>query len=177
MRPRWSVIATMADSSRANFRSASSLSDLLKASSASKGYPSVRGVSCGVLSLIVGKRLSTRRLRGGAFVARRAAELLEPVAQLVARDVQQFGRARLVAAAPAHGLPHQRVLDLFERDALGRELEEESRLGCRVRGGGLPGAPRQVARQVLGGDELAVFEDERALDDVAQLADVAGPRV
>src|SRR5215213_4481395 len=105
MTPRWSVMATMADSSRANLRSASSLSERLSASSVSKSR-SFSSVSCGVLSLIGCLKLSGRRFRGGALLGARAFELLEAVAQLVARDSQQLGGALLVAAAPFYGLPH-----------------------------------------------------------------------
>src|SRR5215210_5192397 len=117
MMPRWSVMATMADSSRANLRSASSLSERLSASSVSKSR-SRTSVPCNVLSLIVCFLLGRGRLDAGAGVRRPAFELLEAVAQLVARNAQEFRGARLVTAAPFDGLPHERDFHVFERDAL-----------------------------------------------------------
>src|ERR671913_1998917 len=99
MTPRWSVIATMADSSRANFRSASSLSERLSASSVSKGRSPIGVASCRVLSLIVGLRPSGGGFRRGLVLRCGAFELLESVAQLVARDAEEFGGACLVTIA------------------------------------------------------------------------------
>src|ERR1044071_611775 len=118
MTPRWSVMATMADSSSANLRSASSLSDRRRASSASSGgCVSFRGVMLMALSN------SSRGGFGRRGLVRRAVELLQAVAQLVARDAQEFGGARLVAAASFYGLAHERVLDLVEGDAVRWEVE------------------------------------------------------
>src|ERR671926_575787 len=107
MRPVWSVMATMADSSSANLRSASSLSERRSASSVSCG----RSVSFSVVSLMAPSN-SSRGGLGRRGLVRRAVELLQAVAQLVARDAQEFGGARLVTAAPFYGLTHERVLYL-----------------------------------------------------------------
>src|SRR4051812_2496506 len=106
MTPRWSVMATMADSSRANLRSASSLSERLSASSVLKPR-SRASASCSVLSLIVCFLLSSGRLDARVGVRRPAIELLEAVAQLVARDVQEFRGARLITPATFDGLSHE----------------------------------------------------------------------
>src|SRR5919112_2356690 len=112
MRPVWSVMATMADSSSANLRSASSFKERRSASSVSRGVAESRVVSLSVVSLIVLSDSSRGCFGRRGLVRRRAVELLQSVAKLVARDAQHLGRARLVAAAAFYGLAHERVLDL-----------------------------------------------------------------
>ena len=102
------------------------------------------------------RRMTTRCLR--------EAELLDPVAHLVAVDAEQLRRLGLVAAGALERLHEQLPLDLLEVDAFGRQPE----LGRRH-------AARQ--REVLRLELAAVDQQHRALDGVAQLADVAGPLV
>src|SRR5918911_4496325 len=112
MTPRWSVMATIADSSKANLRSANSFKERRSASSVSNG----RSVSFRISLMAFSKSLRGGLGRRG--LVRRAVELLQAVAQLVARDAQKFGGARLVTAAPFYGLTHERVLYLVQGDAL-----------------------------------------------------------
>jgi len=48
-------------------------------------------------------------------------KLLESIAQLISRDPEQFGGARLIAVAALECLSHQRHFDIVEHDAFGRE--------------------------------------------------------
>src|SRR5215207_10724084 len=109
MTPRWSVMATMADSSRANLRSASSFDERRSASSASKGRrPPPAASSSFAVSRTVGSLIACAELSGGRPVrglvlGGEALKFLEAVAQLVARDAEQLGGARLVAATALDG--------------------------------------------------------------------------
>src|SRR5918993_1873460 len=149
MTPRWSVMATMADSSSANLRSASSFDERRSASSASKGRrPPPAASSSFAVSRTVGSLIMCAEVSGGRAVrglvpGGEALYFLEAVAQLVARDAEQLGGARLVAAAALDGLPHQPTLHLFERDASGGQRERPAVSGracCRrLWRGGRPG--------------------------------------
>src|SRR5688572_6128490 len=94
-------------------------------------------------------------------------KFIQFVVQRLQADAQDLGGARLVVARVLEGHEDQPVFRLLDRDARG---QGDARL---VRVGGF-GDQR---RQVLELDELTRAEDDRALDDVAQLADVARPAV
>src|SRR5205823_11554497 len=93
-------------------------------------------------------------------------ELLDAVANLIAIEPEQRGRARLVPAAALERLHHKRALELLELDAVRRQLHA---LGQPNAGAG--------ERKVFIAELLALGEQHRALDGVAQLADIAGPAV
>ena len=81
------------------------------------------------------------------------------------RDAQHLGGARLVALGLLERQEDQAALDLVDRHA--REHDRVVPRGAAAHGGG----------QVLGRDQLAGRDDDRALHRVAQLAHVARPRV
>src|SRR5215510_8985802 len=131
------------------------------------------------------KRVSIKRAGGGFF------ELLQAIAQLIARNAQHLRSPRLIAAAALHRLLDQAHLHRFELNSFGRQTEWL--IKTRVRG--LPGGAlgprrcgflrlrgelgfgRDAARQPVRGDQIVIFEDHRPLDHVAQLAHIAGPPV
>jgi len=93
------------------------------------------------------------------------AELLDPVAHLVAIDPEQLTCVRLVAVRALERLHQQLLLHLLEVDAFGRQPEA-----------GRNGVARE-GRKVLGDQPLTIHQQHRPLDRVAKLADIARPAV
>src|SRR6185295_11778983 len=108
MIPRWSVIATIADSSSANLMSASSFCER---SSASLGVSSASTD----LAVIWKLRLGTGDLR--------FFEFLQTVSKLVARDAQELGGACLITTASLDRLPDKREFSFVERNSCFRQHE------------------------------------------------------
>src|SRR5258708_20954605 len=109
------------------------------------------------------------------------AELLHLHLQALARDLEQLRRAGHVAAGhfqsahdqvPLDGL-HLPLDDLLERPRR-RARDDAGRTVRLVRRGR---ALAQRGGQIGGADGYALGEEDGALEDVLQLADVAGPRV
>jgi hypothetical protein len=82
--------------------------------------------------------------------------------QRAARDAQQLGGAGLVAG---HRVEHRQDVALFQRVQVGRALQRRARLRARAR-------QALVQRR-----HVERTDDQRALDQVAQLAHVARPVV
>src|SRR5258705_85337 len=100
-------------------------------------------------------------------------EFLELGAQGLARDAEQLGGAGLVALAHPERVLDRQLLDLDQRaHHPGGERTGRTR-GTARRGA----AARQLGGQVLGADLVLGLEQHDALDDVAQLAHVAGPGI
>jgi hypothetical protein len=97
--------------------------------------------------------------------------LLEPVAQCVPADAEQPRGGALVATGALDGLLQQAALEAVEVDAL---FWEDERRGARL---GAPAAIPDLAGELGRADDLPVLEDDDPLDDVLQLAHVAGPGV
>src|SRR5205814_610613 len=57
------------------------------------------------------------------FDSRHAVEFLQTIAELIARDAEEFCRARLIAAALSNRLFDQRHLDIVEHKTFRRESE------------------------------------------------------
>src|SRR5258706_12753162 len=94
-----------------------------------------------------------------------AHESLDPVLpsllqQRLAVDAEDGGSSGVIGARLAKDLADVARLQLLERP-----------LSARGRGHELA----FERRQRLGGDHVSLFDDDSALEDVAQLADVAGP--
>src|SRR5262245_31409335 len=98
----------------------------------------------------------------------RAGVPAELVVQRLEADAQRPRGLRLVVARRGQRLQDQRALGGVE----GRAHVEHDGVGA-----GRDRRDRAGQRQVRGRDQPAVAHDGRALEAVAQLADVAGPRV
>src|SRR5437867_5448773 len=105
---------------------------------------------------------------GGAFSQ---AVLLHPGVELRAGDAEETRGARAVVLRLLERLGDQIAFDAVETDAAGgKSLREPVLPACGVR-------TVKAYGQVLEGDQPAVAQDGGALEGVAQLAGVAGPRV
>src|SRR5215217_6677126 len=113
MIPRWSVIATIADSSSANLISANSFSER---SSASFGVIS-RSTDLASITVIGIKQRSGFGASAGDLPI---IEFLQTVPELVPRNAQEFGGACLITTTSLDCLPHKRELSFIERNSLFR---------------------------------------------------------
>src|SRR3990172_10834173 len=115
-----------------------------------------------------------RRTRRGMSVARRRSRpvFLELVPELAEAHAQELRSARLHA-----GRPRERHLDVALLDLVERRLEIEPAFR-NLDGNVLDVAgTAQIGRQRVCVQHLAAAEDERALDHVLELADVARPAI
>ena len=88
-----------------------------------------------------------------------------------AADAEQFGCLGLVAVAALERLLDEAALDGGQIDALNRQDE-------RTRARPWHCGHAQLFRQLFAFDGVVAFsEDDNALDDVSQLAHIAGPRI
>src|SRR5258706_4194942 len=115
---------------------------------------------------------SARRTAG--YTIRSGFRLREPVfldprVELGSREAEQLGGARLVVPCLRERLDDERPLDRVDVHAAGGQRGVRL-AGCRR-------LARRADGQVLAADVAAVGEDDCALDRVAQLAHVAGPRI
>src|SRR5262245_18243958 len=106
--------------------------------------------------------MCTRRYGDGLQLQ---AELLDAVSNLVAVDAEELRRLALVASGTLDGLGQPLTLDVLEVDALCRQTE--------LRGFNASSERREIRRF----EPVAIDQQHRPLDRVAQLADVAGPLV
>src|SRR5947207_7983384 len=106
--------------------------------------------------------------RGG----RSGREFLELVAELAEAHAEELGRARLHPTRP-----RQREVDVALLDLVERRLEVEPALRNLDRDVEDVAGPPEVRRERVHVEHLAAPEDQRALDHVLELADVAGPPV
>src|SRR5450432_2394494 len=137
--------------------------------------PTGLGTAAIGLGAVAQQRLATVvRLGGGALVAsaldRPDAVLLELVVERARLDAQQARRLGLDAAALLVGAQDELALEILE-DVGQRHLARGH--GERV----LAPAAAHGRRQRAQIDGVALGEDERLLDDVLELAHVAGPVV
>src|SRR5687768_5019433 len=94
------------------------------------------------------------------------AELLDPIADLVAIQPEHRAGFGLIAAAAPQRLDQQAALELLQIDTGRGQLEL------------VPGADRRGQRgEIAGIEAIAIGQEHGALDHVAQLAHVAGPAV
>src|SRR5579863_2000822 len=85
-------------------------------------------------------------------------------------DAEQLGGARLVLACRGERLQNQLALRIFHRRAHRKADAAQSARGQR-------GSVTKIGREVRSSDHAAIGRNRRPLEDVAQLADVAGPRI
>src|SRR2546430_14844310 len=100
------------------------------------------------------------------------AELLKAIAQRVPGDAEALSGLGLVSGRLAHRSLDHRLFPMSEVDALGRQCGRASAHLRRRRA--MVGA-RQ--REMLHVQRRTAAPQHRALDHVAELADVAGPRI
>ena len=93
---------------------------------------------------------------------------LERAVERAAIDAEDLGGALLVAAGLAQDELDVAALELGQR----RAIVDEAAGGARA---GAARAPRDLGRQIRRQDDAVLGQRERALDDVLQLAHVAGP--
>src|SRR5213083_875258 len=107
------------------------------------------------------------QLTSGEKLARPVLLLHELLAQRLAGDPQDFRGPALVRLDPLHDLVDVGTLHLRQRPKLLRPLltRQLDRLG------------RELERQVLRLDVVGGAQDDEALDEIAQLADVARPGI
>src|SRR3954469_1174414 len=91
---------------------------------------------------------------------------VELVVERLLADAERLRRPRLVVLQPAQGREDVLLFDLAEREAV-RQFEIRALAASR----------RELAREMLGFDGAAAAEDHRALERIAQLADVPGPGI
>src|SRR5687768_15238581 len=94
-------------------------------------------------------------------------ELLDAIADLIAVHTEQCGGARLIPSGPLKGLHDERALELLEVDAVRRQFNALGETGRST------GRKRKIAI----GQLVAIGQQHRALDGIAELADVARPAV
>src|SRR5581483_6446873 len=102
-------------------------------------------------------------------------ELLEAVAERVARHPEETGGAGLAAAAPPEGLDEERALEVLEVDASLRDLDAQLTVRCDLDARCLCG--KRWEREGARVDLVAVAEQDRAIERVPELAHVARPRI
>src|SRR6186997_2838710 len=96
-------------------------------------------------------------------------ELLKPVLKSAEGETEQFGGARYVPVRLLHGLYDERFLQVFERDAFGRQLEVEV--------GDLLYLLPDLNREIFCVYIIAFTEQNSTLDGRLQLPNVTGPGV
>ena len=118
-------------------------------------------------------RLIPNRLLGAGQELGDQAETSQTRVERAAAETERSGRVGLVPLRSSERREHRLLLDL------GQRLRRRRRaLSCNRSGGDIDRG-RRVSNnpEVASGDELSIGEDQRALDGVLQLTDVARPVV
>src|SRR5205814_7262796 len=98
------------------------------------------------------------------------SELFQAVLERAVREAEEASGLRDHPAGALHSLHDELALELLDVDPVSRDLEA---VGTRGRRGLEP----DLDRQVLGADDAALREEDRALHDALELPHVAGPRM
>src|SRR5579884_47054 len=110
-----------------------------------------------------------RRATSCGWPARGVDGILQPVAQLVAGDMQQSSRLHLVSLAARQGFVNKFALDLAQKSAQVNAFGRQAQLLLHFiqATGGIAAPLPDLFRQVFGENHVVIAEDMTALNDGA----------